>query len=42
MGGALARWFERLFANEETFMRAHPAAPPPRLERDLFQDLEGF
>jgi LmbE family N-acetylglucosaminyl deacetylase len=36
MGGALARWFQKLFAGEETFMRAVPTEPPPHIERDLF------
>ncbi len=39
MGGALARVFQKLFANEETFMRAVPAQPPARIERDLFEGI---
>jgi hypothetical protein len=40
MGGALARWFQKLFAAEETFMRAVPEAPPPKIERDLFEGIQ--
>jgi LmbE family N-acetylglucosaminyl deacetylase len=36
MGGTVARLFQRLFAGEETFMRAVPSEPPSRIERDLF------
>ena len=36
MGGMLARWFQKIFASEETFMRAFPETPPPAIERDLF------
>lgn len=36
MGGTLARWFQKIFASEETFMRAFPETPPPAIERDLF------
>jgi LmbE family N-acetylglucosaminyl deacetylase len=39
MGGTLARWFQKLFAGEETFMRAVPAQPPPKIEHDLFEGL---
>jgi LmbE family N-acetylglucosaminyl deacetylase len=39
MGGTLARWFQKLFAGEETFMRAVPAAPPTKTERDLFDGV---
>lgn len=39
MGGTLARMFQRLFANEETFMRAVPATPPAHIERDLFEGI---
>ena len=39
MGGTLARTFQRLFANEETFMRAFPVDPPAHLERDLFEGI---
>jgi len=34
---APVRFIQRLFAGEETFMRAVPAEPPPRVERDLFE-----
>lgn len=39
MGGTLARWFQKLFASEETFMRAVPAEPPPHIEHDLFEGI---
>ena len=39
MGGTLAQWFQKLFANEEMFMRAVPAEPPPHIERDLFEGI---
>lgn len=39
MGGGLARWFQKLFAGEEAFMRAIPAAPPPKIEKDLFEGI---
>ncbi|MBI5304598.1 MAG: PIG-L family deacetylase [Chloroflexi bacterium] len=39
MGGTLARVFQRLFASEETFMRAIPDAPPNLVERDLFDGV---
>jgi N-acetyl-1-D-myo-inositol-2-amino-2-deoxy-alpha-D-glucopyranoside deacetylase len=41
MGGTLVRAFQRLFANEETFMRAIPIEPPARLEHDLFEGIRG-
>lgn len=37
MGGTLAQWFQKLFASEEMFMRAVPATPPAKIERDLFE-----
>ena len=40
MGGALARAFQRLFANAETFMRAAPSEPPAHIERDLFEGVK--
>jgi len=40
MGGTLARVFSRLFASEETFMRAFPSEPPRHIEHDLFQGVE--
>ncbi|MEW5718031.1 MAG: hypothetical protein AB1817_05365 [Chloroflexota bacterium] len=39
-GGPLARAFQRLFANTETFMRAAPSEPPARIERDLFEGVK--
>lgn len=39
MGGTLARWFQKLFANEETFMRAVPTIAPKHIERDLFEGI---
>lgn len=39
MGGTLARWFQKLFASEETFMRAVPAEPPSHIEHDLFEGI---
>ena len=39
MGGILARVFQRLMANAETFMRAVPSEPPPTIEKDLFQGV---
>lgn len=39
MGGTLARLFQKLFANAETFMRAVPVEPPARIERDLFEGI---
>lgn len=39
MGGPVARVFQRLFASDETFMRAVPTEPPAHLERDLFDGL---
>ncbi len=30
------RWLQRVFAGDETFMRAIPSEPPARIERDLF------
>ena len=35
----LARGLQRLFAGDETFMRAEPAKPPGRIERDLFEGI---
>jgi len=40
MGGTLARVFQRLFANAETFMRAVPVEPPAQIERDLFEGIK--
>lgn len=34
------RLLQRWMARSETFMRAIPAAPPPHLERDLFEGVE--
>jgi len=39
MGGPAARFLQRVFAGEETFMRAVPAEPPPQIERDLFEGI---
>jgi LmbE family N-acetylglucosaminyl deacetylase len=39
MGGTLARVFQRLLAGDESFMRAVPAEPPARIERDLFEGI---
>jgi hypothetical protein len=39
MGGAPARLLQRIFAGEETYMRALPAEPPPQIERDLFEGI---
>ncbi len=39
MGGAPARLLQRIFAGDETFMRALPAEPPPQIERDLFEGI---
>ncbi|MDE3089719.1 MAG: PIG-L family deacetylase [Chloroflexota bacterium] len=42
-GGSLpapARYLQRLFAGDETFMRAVPAAPPGLRERDLFEGID--
>ena len=41
-GGVLpapVRWLQRLFAGDETFMRAIPSEPPARIERDLFEGI---
>jgi hypothetical protein len=35
----VARLFQRLFAGEETFMRAVPSEPPLHIERDLFEGI---
>ena len=40
MGGGLTRWFQKLFAAEETFMRAVPESPPLKIEHDLFQGIQ--
>ncbi len=37
----IARWLQRLFAADETFMRAIPVQAPRRVERDLFADVVG-
>lgn len=34
------RWFQRWLGRNDTFMRAIPAAPPPHMERDLFEGIE--
>ncbi len=39
MGGAPARFVMRIFSGSETFMRAKPAEPPARIERDLFENI---
>jgi LmbE family N-acetylglucosaminyl deacetylase len=41
-GGVLpapVRWLQRLFAGDETFMRAIPSEPPARIEQDLFEGI---
>ncbi len=41
-GGSMprpVRWLQRLFAGDETFMRAMPVEPPARIERDLFEGI---
>ncbi len=41
-GGSLpgpARWLQRLFVADETYMRAIPSEPPPEIERDLFEGV---
>ncbi len=35
----LLRWLQRLFSGDETFMRAFPAEPSARRERDLFEGI---
>ena len=40
MGGPGVRVFMRLFAGDETFMRAVPAEPPQQTERDLFEGVD--
>jgi N-acetyl-1-D-myo-inositol-2-amino-2-deoxy-alpha-D-glucopyranoside deacetylase len=35
----IVRWVQRLFSGGETFMRAIPAEPPARRERDLFEGV---
>lgn len=40
MGGPAARLLQRVFAGDETFMRAVPAEPPPQIERDLFEGTD--
>ena len=40
MGGPGARFLMRLFAGDETFMRAVPAEPPQQTERDLFEGVD--
>jgi LmbE family N-acetylglucosaminyl deacetylase len=40
-GGRIARLLARLVGGRETFMRAHPPAPPGLRERDLFEGLDG-
>ena len=40
MGGTLARWFQKIFAGEETFMRAVPEPPPSKIERNLFEGVQ--
>jgi LmbE family N-acetylglucosaminyl deacetylase len=39
MGGTLARWFQKIFASQETFMRAFPEIPPSTIEHDLFDTV---
>ncbi len=39
MGGRTARLFQKLFASEETFMRAIPVEPPAHVEKDLFEGI---
>jgi LmbE family N-acetylglucosaminyl deacetylase len=38
--GAAGRWLQRILASSESYMRAVPADPPPRIERDLFEGVE--
>lgn len=40
MGGIPARLLQRIFAGDETFMRAVPAEAPPHIERDLFEGID--
>jgi LmbE family N-acetylglucosaminyl deacetylase len=35
----LARWLQRLFAGDETYMRAYPQQAPDRREHDLFEGI---
>jgi LmbE family N-acetylglucosaminyl deacetylase len=37
--GAPARFLQHLLGGDETFMRAVPQEPPPRIERDLFEGI---
>jgi LmbE family N-acetylglucosaminyl deacetylase len=39
-GGGPGRWLETLLGASESFMRAYPEAPPPRIERDLFAGVD--
>jgi len=41
-GGTMSapmRWLQHLFASDEMFMRAIPADPPAKTERDLFEGV---
>lgn len=38
-GGRISSWISRLLGGRETFMRAHPPAPPRLRERDLFEGI---
>jgi LmbE family N-acetylglucosaminyl deacetylase len=38
-GGRISYWISRLLGGRETFMRAHPPAPPRLRERDLFEGI---
>ncbi|OGO08244.1 MAG: GlcNAc-PI de-N-acetylase [Chloroflexi bacterium RBG_13_66_10] len=40
-GGRITRWISHLLGGRETFMRAHPPAPPGLREHDLFEGLDG-